>query len=109
MKLLIFYILLLFQIINAQNSLFDREFIKKGYTSPPTTIYSVSYGTYSNFYRPEPPRHWEGIVSRHDIKNNSKPIKIFIEFQSFYPEQGEIMLIPNNETVNIKIKIKIII
>ncbi|KAM9973756.1 hypothetical protein ACTFIW_010884 [Dictyostelium discoideum] len=98
MKLLIFYILLLVQIINAQNSLFDREYIKKGYTSPPTTIYSVSY---NHIDRPlQEYDTWGGTVSRHDIINNSKSIKLFFEFRGYHLRQGDIMLIPNDETEN---------
>ncbi|KAN0050851.1 hypothetical protein ACTA71_004147 [Dictyostelium dimigraforme] len=95
--LLLFYILIIIQTINGLNPLFDREYIKKGLTSPPTTIYSISY----NKDMPLDFEHsyWEGVVSRNDIKNHSSSIKIFHQFFENNLLQDEIMMVPNNETI----------
>ncbi|KAM9979040.1 hypothetical protein ACTFIZ_000363 [Dictyostelium cf. discoideum] len=95
MKLSIFYILILIQIINSLDPLFDREYIKKGLTSPPTTIYSVSY----NQDKIQDDFRWEGSISRNDIKNNSKSMKLFHEFWGYHLQQGDILFIPNNQTM----------
>ncbi|KAM9973676.1 hypothetical protein ACTFIW_010790 [Dictyostelium discoideum] len=95
MKILIFYILILIQIINSLDPLFDREYIKKGLTLPPITIYSVSF----NQDKIQDDFHWQGSITRNDIKNNSKSMKIFHEFRGYHLKQSEILFIPNNKTM----------